>query len=75
VPKNQREAEVLIRGVHDQIIAGLMRLHAEQLRADLLRSRVNHGNRDVGRELEMALELHQHTDKWFLKCQYRLKLA
>lgn len=72
MPKNQREAEVLVRGLHDQIIAGLMRLHAEQLRADLVRSRVN---RDVGRELEMALELNQHTDKWFLKCQYRLKLA
>ena len=75
MPKNQREAEVLVRAVHDQIFAGLMRLHAEPFRADLVRSRVNHGNRDVRRELEMALELHQYTDKWFLKCQYRLKLA
>ena len=63
MPKKQCEVEVLIRGEHDQIIAGLMQLNADQLREGLAWSRANYGKLDVERLLEMALELHENTDQ------------
>tara|TARA_B100000524_G_scaffold342699_1_gene237991 strand:+ start:286 stop:477 length:192 start_codon:yes stop_codon:yes gene_type:complete len=63
VPKKQCEVEVLIRGAHDQIIAGLMQLNADQLREGLAWSRANYGKLDVERLLEMALELHENRDQ------------
>ena len=63
MPKKQCEVEVLVRGAHDQIIAGLMQLNAEQLREGLAWSRANYGKLDVERLLEMALELHENADQ------------
>ena len=57
--KTQSEVEVLVRGAHDQIIAGLMRLDVAQLRQGLEWSRANYGKLDIERLLEMAIELHE----------------
>ena len=57
--KTQCEVEVLVRGAHDQIIAGLMRLDVGQLRQGLEWSRANYGKLDIERLLEMAIELHE----------------
>ena len=62
MPKKQCEVEVLIRGAHDQIIAGLMQLSVEQLRAGLVWGRANYGKLDVERLLEIGLDLHENTD-------------
>jgi hypothetical protein len=59
VSKTQCEVEVLVRGAHDQIIAGLMRLDVGQLRQGLEWSRANYGKLDIERLLEMAIELHE----------------
>ena len=56
--KTQCEVEILVRGAHDQIIAGLMRLDVAQLRQGLEWSRANYGKLDIERLLEMAIELH-----------------
>ena len=63
MPKKQCEVEVLVRSAHDQIIAGLMQLNADQLREGLAWSRANYGKLDVERLLEMALELHENADQ------------
>ena len=60
--KTQCDVEILVRGAHDQIIAGLMKLSVDQLRDGLEWSRVNYGKLDVERLLEMAIELHENTD-------------
>ncbi len=52
--KTQCEVEILVRGAHDQIIAGLM-----QLDVGLEWSRANYGKLDIERLLEMAIELHE----------------
>ena len=57
--KTQCEVEILVRGAHDQIIAGLMRLDVGQLRQGLEWSRANYGKLDIERLLEMAIELHE----------------
>ena len=57
--KTQCEVEILVRGAHDQIIAGLMRLDVTQLRQGLEWSRANYGKLDIERLLEMAIELHE----------------
>ena len=57
--KTQCEVEILVRGAHDQIIAGLMRLDVAQLRQGLEWSRANYGKLDIERLLEMAIELHE----------------
>ena len=57
--KTQCEVEVLVRGAHDQIIAGLMQLDVGQLRQGLEWSRANYGKLDIERLLEMAIELHE----------------
>jgi hypothetical protein len=59
VSKTQCEVEILVRGAHDQIIAGLMRLDVGQLRQGLEWSRANYGKLDIERLLEMAIELHE----------------
>jgi len=59
VSKTQCEVEILVRGAHDQIIAGLMRLDVAQLRQGLEWSRANYGKLDIERLLEMAIELHE----------------
>tara|TARA_A200000113_G_scaffold187754_1_gene175285 strand:- start:153 stop:323 length:171 start_codon:yes stop_codon:yes gene_type:complete len=51
--------EILVRGAHDQIIAGLMQLDVGQLRQGLEWSRANYGKLDIERLLEMAIELHE----------------
>ncbi|MGB2318305.1 MAG: hypothetical protein ACPH10_06755 [Litorivicinaceae bacterium] len=56
--KTQCEVEILVRGAHDQIIAGLMQLDVAQLRQGLEWSRANYGKLDIERLLEMAIELH-----------------
>ena len=56
--KTQCEVEILVRGAHDQIIAGLMQLDVAQLRQGLEWSRANYGKLDIERVLEMAIELH-----------------
>ena len=56
--KTQCEVEILVRGAHDQIIAGLMQLDVGQLRQGLEWSRANYGKLDIERLLEMAIELH-----------------
>jgi len=58
VSKTQCEVEILVRGAHDQIIAGLMQLDVAQLRQGLEWSRANYGKLDIERLLEMAIELH-----------------
>jgi len=58
VSKTQCEVEILVRGAHDQIIAGLMQLDVAQLRQALEWSRANYGKLDIERLLEMAIELH-----------------
>ena len=60
--KTQCDVETLVRGAHDQIIAGLMRLSVDQLRDGLEWSRANYGKLDVERLLEMAIELHENTE-------------
>jgi hypothetical protein len=62
VSKTQCDVEILVRGAHDQIIAGLMKLSVDQLRDGLKWSRANYGKLDVERLLEMAIELHENTD-------------
>ena len=57
--KTQCEVEILVRGAHDQIIAGLMQLDVAQLRQGLEWSRANYGKLDIERLLEMAIELHE----------------
>ena len=57
--KTQCEVEILVRGAHDQIVTGLMKLDIEQLRKGLEWSRANYGKLDVERLLEMAIELHE----------------
>ncbi|CAI8371267.1 MAG: hypothetical protein EVA61_00180 [Litorivicinaceae bacterium] len=57
--KTQCEVEILVRGAHDQIIAGLMQLDVGQLRQGLEWSRANYGKLDIERLLEMAIELHE----------------
>ena len=57
--KTPCEVEVLVRGAHDQIIAGLMQLDVGQLRQGLEWSRANYGKLDIERLLEMAIELHE----------------
>jgi len=59
VSKTQCEVEILVRGAHDQIIAGLMQLDVAQLRQGLEWSRANYGKLDIERLLEMAIELHE----------------
>ena len=60
--KTQCEVEILVRGAHDQIIAGLMQLDVAQLRQGLEWSRANYGKLDIERLLEMAIELHEDAD-------------
>lgn len=60
--KTQCDVEILVRGAHDQIIAGLMKLSVDQLRDGLEWSRANYGKLDVERLLEMAIELHENTE-------------
>jgi hypothetical protein len=48
VSKTQCEVEILVRGAHDQIIAGLMKLNVDQLHVERL--------------LEMAIELHENAE-------------
>jgi len=62
VSKTQSEVEILVRGAHDQIIAGLMKLNVDQLREGLEWSRANYGKLDVERLLEMAIELHENAE-------------
>jgi hypothetical protein len=62
VSKTQCDVEILVRGAHDQIIAGLMKLSVDQLRDGLEWSRANYGKLDVERLLEMAIELHENTE-------------
>ena len=57
--KTQCEVEILVRGAHDQIIAGLMQLDVGQLRQGLEWSRANYGKLDIERLLEIAIELHE----------------
>ena len=57
--KTQCEVEILVRGAHDQIIAGLMQLDVAQLRQGLEWSRANYGKLDIERLLEIAIELHE----------------
>jgi len=45
--KTQCEVEILVRGAHDQIVTGLMKLDIEQLRKGLEWSRTNYGRLDV----------------------------
>ena len=54
--------EILVRGAHDQIVTGLMKLNIEQLREGLEWSRTNYGKLDVERLLEMAIELHENAN-------------
>lgn len=60
--ETQCEVEILVRGAHDQIIAGLMKLNVDQLREGLEWSRANYGKLDVERLLEMAIELHENAN-------------
>ena len=60
--KTQCEVEILVRGAHDQIVTGLMKLDIEQLRKGLEWSRANYGKLDVERLLEMAIELHENAN-------------
>ena len=60
--KKQCEVEILVRGAHDQIVTGLMKLNIEQLREGLEWSRTNYGKLDVERLLEMAIELHENAN-------------
>lgn len=60
--KTQCEVEILVRGAHDQIVTGLMKLDIEQLRKGLEWSRINYGKLDVERLLEMAIELHENAN-------------
>ena len=60
--KTQCDVEILVRGAHDQIIAGLMKLNVNQLRDGLEWSRANYGKLDIERLLEMAIELHENTE-------------
>ncbi len=60
--KTQCEVEILVRGAHDQIVTGLMKLNIEQLREGLEWSRTNYGKLDVERLLEMAIELHENAN-------------
>ena len=62
VSKTQCEVEILVRGAHDQIVTGLMKLDIEQLREGLEWSRTNYGKLDVERLLEMAIELHENAN-------------
>ncbi len=60
--KKQSEVEILVRGAHDQIVTGLMKLDIDQLRKGLEWSRANYGKLDVERLLEMAIELHENAN-------------
>ena len=60
--KTQCEVEILVRGAHDQIVTGLMKLNIEQLREGLEWSRTNYGKLDVERLLGMAIELHENAN-------------
>ena len=62
VSKTQCEVEILVRGAHDQIVTGLMKLDIEQLRKGLEWSRANYGKLDVERLLEVAIELHENAN-------------
>ena len=60
--KKQCEVEILVRGAHDQILIGLMKLDIDQLRKGLEWSRTNYGKLDVERLLEMAIALHENPN-------------
>ena len=60
--KTQCEVEILVRGAHDQIVTGLMKLDIEQLRIGLEWSRTNYGKLDVERLLEIAIELYENAN-------------
>lgn len=62
VSKKQCEVEILVRGAHDQILIGLMKLDIDQLRKGLEWSRTNYGKLDVERLLEMAIALHENPN-------------
>lgn len=57
------EVEVLVRGAHETIIEGLMKLDEAQLQEGLQWSRLNYGKLDVERLIELAIELHQDAKK------------
>tara|TARA_B100001057_G_C22034630_1_gene638584 strand:- start:224 stop:415 length:192 start_codon:yes stop_codon:yes gene_type:complete len=63
VPKKQCEVEALVRGAHDQINVGLMRLNADQLLDGLAWNQANYGKLDVEQFSEMALDLHEKKDQ------------
>jgi hypothetical protein len=54
---------VLVRGAHETIIEGLMKLDEAQLQEGLQWSRSNYGKLDVERLIELAIELHQDAKK------------
>jgi hypothetical protein len=54
------DVEALIRGAHDQIIAGLMSMNLEQLHAGLQWSQANYTKLDVERLLQIAIDLHEN---------------
>ena len=60
--KTQCEVEILVRGAHDQIVTGLMKLDIEQLRKGLEWSRTNYGKLDGERLLEMAIEMYENAN-------------
>ena len=60
--KTQCEVEIPVRGAHDQIVTGLMKLDIEQLRKGLEWSRTNYGKLDVERLLEIAIELYENAN-------------
>lgn len=62
--ERQCEVEILVRGAHDQIVTGLMKLDIEQLRKGLEWSRTNYGKLGVERLLEMAFELYENANPW-----------
>jgi len=57
------DVEVLVRGAHDQIIEGLFAMNVTQLKEGLQWSRTHYGKLDVERLLEMAIEMHEGTEK------------
>ena len=63
VENKKCEVEVLVRGAHETIIEGLMKLDEVQLREGLQWSRTNYGKLDVERLIELAIELHQDSKK------------
>ena len=57
------DVEILVRGAHDQIIEGLLAMNVEHLKEGLEWSRVHYGKLDVQRLLEMAIEMHEGSEK------------